>query len=131
MDNCVSQITEHHAIFEKVSNFYGSFWSFKIIKYRAAICLSSLAWLAFAIYQSSNWKSLSKEEEYLPNDHFVIEGKNIILSEFATQLEGDLVDVDIIFGVKGLDSHEIKWWDPSGNGKPIWDHEFDIYDPQT
>lgn len=39
--------------------------------------------------------------------------------------------MDIIFGVKGLDSHGVKWWDPTGAGKPIWDEEFDIYDPET
>lgn len=122
---------ERHSLFKNVSDFYGDFWSLKIIKYRVPILLSFLTWVIFASYQSSYWKSLSKEEEYLPNDHFIIEGKNIILREFATQLEGDLVDVDVIFGVKGLDSHNIKWWDPQAVRLPVWDTEFDIYDPET
>ena len=84
LDICVSSSVERHLIFEKVSNFYGDFWSLRIIKYRCPILISSLAWVIFAIYQSSNWKSLSKEEEYLPKDHFIIEGKNIILGEFST-----------------------------------------------
>ena len=122
---------EKHVLFERISEFYGTFWSQKIIAWRVPIVILFTAWLCFASYQSAHWKSLSKEEEYLPTDHFIIEGKNILIDEFSTQLEGDLVDVDIIFGVIGLDSKAIKWWDPSSIGKPIWDQNFNIYDPAT
>ncbi len=74
---------------------------------------------------------MTKEEEFLPSNHFIMEGKTILINQFSTQMEGDLVDVDIIFGVRGLDSKEIKWWDPANVGKPIWEESFDIYNPAT
>jgi len=46
---------------------------------------------------------LSKEEEYLPSSHFVVKGKNIISEHFRSKLDGDMVDVNIVFGLKKLD----------------------------
>ena len=90
-----------------------------------------LAWFCFASYKSLHWKILSKEEEYLPNGHFIIKAKSIITKQFLVQLEGDFTDVDIIFGVKSLNKEEVQWWDPNGIGKPIWDRNFDITDAKT
>ncbi len=85
------------------------------------------------MYETFQWKSLSKEEEYLPANHFIIKGKNILLKEFGQQsiVEGDFVDVEIIFGVKDISKDKLKWWDPSGVGEPIWDKKFDIADPAS
>jgi len=54
----------------------------------------------------------------LPSSHFIIKAKKIIANNFRAQLEGDYTDVDIIFGVKGLNKEKVKWWDPNGIGKP-------------
>lgn len=83
LDNCKTCDEESHSFFQKISDFYGGVWSLSIIKYRVPILFFFLSWLIFASYQTSSWKSLSKEEEYLPTDHFIMEGKNIILGEFA------------------------------------------------
>jgi hypothetical protein len=39
--------------------------------------------------------------------------------------------VEIFFGIKALDKADVKWWDPNGIGKPVWDTKFDITDPVT
>jgi hypothetical protein len=76
-------------------------------------------------------KSLSKEEEFLPKSHFVMQAKGIIEKEFTKQIEGDYTNVEIIFGIQGIDKASVKWWDPNGIGEPIWDQIFDITDTET
>lgn len=60
-----------------------------------------------------------------------MQAKTIIMKDFKKQLDGDYTDVDLIFGIKGLDKANVKWWDPHGVGEPIWDTAFDIADPRT
>lgn len=71
-----------------------------------------LGWLVFCITQAVNWKQLSKEEDYLPKNHFIIQTKKIIENNFAAT-GGDFTDVDLIFGIKDLDKNGIKWWEPN------------------
>jgi hypothetical protein len=87
--------------------------------------------MCFSLHKSINWKSLSKEEEFLPNTNFIMQGKLIMMNHFNSGMEGDYTDVDIIFGVKSLDLSKVKWWDPNGIGKPVWDKNFDIANPKS
>lgn len=100
-------------------------------RWRHAIVVLFMIWFVCSSYLCSQWKTLSKEEEYLPKGHFIIVGKEIIEKKFTERLEGDYIDVEIVFGVKDNDKSDVYWWDPQGIGKPIWDSKFNITDSAT
>jgi hypothetical protein len=121
----------HTKVFDKIEAFYSNTWASFVFTRRKFLTFIMVIWFGFSIYKSMQWKTLSKEEEYLPANHFIIKAKGIIAKHFRAQLDGDYTDVDIIFGIKELDKSEVKWWDPNSIGKPKWESGFDITDPAT
>jgi hypothetical protein len=70
---------------------------------------------------------LSKQEEYLPEDHWFSVVQNAIIDDFPTGSSTDAITVYIIHGAKGLDKSDVSTWDSAYMGEIIWDEDFNIY----
>jgi predicted RND superfamily exporter protein len=83
-------------------------------------------WIAFALYEASQMKPLSKQEQFLPDDHYIIKGQNLAKDTFIKGKNDDALMAYLVWGVKNVDRTSADKWDPFSLGEVIWDPNFDL-----
>jgi predicted RND superfamily exporter protein len=113
-----------------VEKFFGGPWNDNVKKFRFQIIVIFLIWTIFAIVKASKMGPLTKEEEFLPSDHPIMQSTVIITEKFpgggATAL-----NMVIHFGVKNIDKKGTSRWDAHDVGKAVFDINFDIYSKES
>lgn len=120
----------------KFEAYLGRSFNHAVFRLRKVIIFVFLAWTIFAASQSVRLSKLTKKEEFIPEDHPDLRAQKIWLNHFVEKTYFmQPIDVDLIFGVKGVDrsggSHQERTWDPQYLGEVIWDDAFDVAKPEN
>lgn len=93
--------------------------------YKYPIVLLFVIWTVIASIFAAKLSPLTKEEEFLPDDHPLSLITKLISEEYTSGGVIDL-DVDIFWGVKDIDKSAVNKWDPSYIGEVVLDPDFDL-----
>lgn len=84
-----------------------------------------MIWTVVAAIYAFKLSPLTKEEEFLPEDHELMQVWKTVETNFPIGAIVEL-NVDIYWGVKDIDRDKVVRWDPSYVGEVIWDESFDL-----
>ena len=83
-------------------------------------------WTIIAGYYASKLSPISKEENFLKEDHPLMQEQNDSFRDFGL-MEFFKMDVSIYWGVKNIDKSDTSRWDSHNIGKVILDDDFSLY----
>jgi predicted RND superfamily exporter protein len=109
----------------RLEQFFGGNWNNMVKTYRYLIVALFLIWTAVAGIFASKLTPLSQEEKFLPESHQIEVIGRIVANEYEG---GGIInlDIDVIWGVGGIDKSTVNKWDPSYIGEVIMDSDFDL-----
>ncbi len=85
-----------------------------------------LIWSGIAIWRSTNLKPLSKAEEFLPAEHWSMQGWKLSQNAFNQGNQDEKMSVDLYFGADHIDKTEASLWDPNQYGDIVWNEDFTL-----
>ena len=113
-----------------LNQFFSGPFNRIIYKFRYALVFIFFTFGAICIYFGSQIGPLSKQEEFLPNDHPMMVLQKDVESSFpAGGNMKDSIVVNLNWGIEGLDRSGTALWDSDDLGKLIWDQTFTLLPP--
>ena len=103
--------------------------SYNILIYRLRYVLTAIFVIIGIIAAgiASQMGPLSKGEEMMSYDHPLVVTQNVMLDDFDTGLgTPSTLSVQITWGVKEMDTSNIKEWDATDLGVLVWDDTFTV-----
>lgn len=110
--------------FGRIEMFFSGPWNKCVYKLRYVIVFMFFVWTIVATIIASQLSPLTKEEQFLPDDHPAQEffnKENYFLGAGANTLE-----MKLYWGVKDIDKSKTSMWDAVYIGEPILDESFDL-----
>jgi len=110
-----------------LNRFFSGPYNRFIHKLRYIIVVVFFSFGVMCIYFGSQISPLTKQEEFLPNDHpMMVLLKDVETNYPAVGNQKDTILVSLNWGIAGLDRSDVGMWDSSEMGKLIWDDEFTV-----
>ena len=83
--------------------------------FRYLIVLLFLGWTGYAVYLAKDISPLTENEKFFQEGHYMDRVVTIMSDEFS---RGNLltINVNVYWGVKGIDKQNVHIWDPSQIG---------------
>jgi predicted RND superfamily exporter protein len=110
----------------KVAIFFGQTVNNFVARYKFILLTLFGIWTIVAFILATSLTPLSKEEEFLPENHKINLLQNDAMKSFGSSGIMD-IDVNIYWGVKDIDKSKASMWDAHYIGEVIWDEKFSIY----
>ena len=105
--------------------FFDQPWNNAVKRFAWPIIAIFTVWTVVAAIYAMQLKPLSKEEEFLPADHELMQVWSTVETNFPVGAIVEL-NVDVYWGVKGINKDKVVRWNPDYVGEVIWDETFDI-----
>ena len=131
---CSKEVSKKHANVEvdesgeekfgKIEMFFSGVWNLVVFRLRYIIVLAFLVWTVVAAIIASKLSPLTKEEQFLPDDHPAqdfFNKESYFLGSGANTLE-----VKLFWGVKEIDKSKTSIWDSGYIGEPVMEEKFDL-----
>lgn len=109
----------------RAEKFFDQPWNNAVKKFARVIIFVFLIWTGVASYYASQLSPLTKEEEFLPSDHELMQVWQTVEKNFPVGAIVEL-NIDIFWGVKDVNRDDVVKWEPSYVGEVIWDDSFDL-----
>lgn len=97
-----------------------------IFKARFIIIAIVIIWTGIAGWRAALITPLTKDEDFLPEDHWITKAANLISTGFNQGGSEEGVRVSLVWGLKDLDKSEVSRWDPKHPGDIVFDDKFSI-----
>jgi hypothetical protein len=84
-----------------------------------------LCWTGYACYIAKDISPLTENEDFFHEDHYIPTVARVMFEEFS---KGNLfeLNVNVFWGVKGINKEQVDYWDPSDMGEAQLDDQFDL-----
>jgi len=109
-----------------LEKFFGGPWNKFVEKYRFFIMGGILAWSAATCYFVTQLGPLTEQENFVPEDHPVLQAADIAQEEFYSGDTDIALRIEFVWGISGLDKSDVSMWDPFNSGKIVWDNQMDL-----
>lgn len=109
-----------------VEKFFNDTYSPLLFKGRFAVALLFAAFGAGAIYCALQLRPPQELEPWYPASHELQEFSDTFNKDFGQSSADKVQEVLIMYGVKGMDSKGVDFWDNSQRGTLEWDNSFDM-----
>ena len=123
----VEEQSEEYRCFEQ---FLGRKWSAWIGKTKVFNLIFFLILFVIAAIFGSQMEAQSEDEKWFADEHFMQKSQDEA-SEFSASETDGLVQLQITFGIVGVDRDGYSRWDPVKYGEVIWDEDFDMSSPEA
>ena len=107
----------------KTEKFFKNDWNKGINRLKWIIIFLSVSWCIFAAFKVAEIGPLTEPEEIVDINHPSQKSQKILQQNFVSQFSK--INVDFIFGVKGIDRTGDSMWDSFFIGEAILDDKFD------
>ena len=114
-----------------IERFFGLKWAQFIIKAKYIILAIFAVIFGVCLYLATGLEALDESETWFSEDHYM-QQVLYLAQDFSVSEEDGLVDVSVVWGVKGVNRKGSNYWDPEDYGSVVWDDTFDMssYDAQ-
>jgi len=114
----------------KIEKFFGGPWNDFVNKFKIPIIVIFVIWIGASIGFASQLSPLSRSEEFLSDDHPLMEIQNVQTANFVSGGVYNMA-IDIYWGVEDIDKSDTSMWDPVYIGEAIMDENFDLSPPDA
>ena len=80
-----------------------------------------IIWTGVAAWRASLITPLTKDEDFLPEDHWLTKAMRMISTGFNQGGKDEGIIVSLTWGLEDLDKTDVSIWDPDSPGKVIFD----------
>lgn len=112
-----------------MERFFDQHWSPAVTRLRLPILVVGFVLLVLALLSASQLKPLSQAEKWFPEGHPIDKAMFWSTDVFGLTERDKTVQVEVAWGVLGIDREGTDRYDPTDKGKPIFDSAFDMSAP--
>lgn len=115
----------------RVVKFFGEKFNGCIKKFKWIFIIVIGAWSIVSCVLATKLGPLTKEESFLPPEHWAEEYLDLATKGYNSGDQDLSLEMEIFWGVKGINKGDVDQWDASDMGKIKWDSNFNLADPNA
>ena len=116
--------------FNRVERFFGTKFSGFVIRFRFVFVLLFSVLFGVSVYFAMLIEPKNENDQWFFDSHYMQSVINFENKFYGNDFN-DLVYIDVIWGIDGVNRQNTDWYDPSDYGKIKWDDGFDMSMPET
>lgn len=97
-----------------------------ISKIAIVVLVAFVGWMIYMIYLCAKLPSVSKPEQFLPDDYDISYARKVVQGSFGYGDGDDNVVVHFVYGIKDVDLTDVSFYDTDNIGKLEWDSTFNL-----
>ena len=109
-----------------IDRFFGTHWNTWVFKLRYPIVIITLIIVGLAVWRASELPPAKEVIEWLPDSHPNAKLQDKVREDFNQGENDQVILVNLLWGVSGVDRSGTDRWDAADIGKLIWDDDFDL-----
>ena len=123
--------SDDHPKLNVVEAFFDGPFLLFVKRFRFLIILAGLALSAYSTYRCTEIQGLTKMEQYFKYEHQVWQAFETIAFDYNDGDYSQTIDVDLMWGIEGINKTQVDFFNASDIGSTIWDKDFDMSHPQA